>query len=401
MPPRPSLRSFLSLARGKLSASPSQRELPLTFVVGNESADLDSLCSAVIFAYLRTTANAQAQKVHIPISNLSRDDLRLRSEMTAVLAYVGLKPQDLLTLDDLPNGEAAPGSGDTTWYLVDHNSPTGIIKERYGGRIAGCIDHHADENYVPEDGNPRVIETCGSCVSLIVECCRDAWDSLASEARESKDAAEADRGMALMALGVIFSDTVNLKAKEKVTPRDVDAVEYLEKKLGGTDYDREKYCDEIEKVRRDLDGLSFRDIFRKDYKEWVENGLKLGTCSVIQNIEYLLARAGSGDVLMKELGRWAEEKSLDLVSIMTLATHDDGKYERQVLLWGLNEKAAKASREFERVSGDELELQAFEGGSLDLDAHGQWRKAWKQGNLKHSRKQIAPMIRDAMNGVGS
>lgn len=37
MPPRPSLQSFLSLARGKLAASRGQQG-PLTFVVGNESA---------------------------------------------------------------------------------------------------------------------------------------------------------------------------------------------------------------------------------------------------------------------------------------------------------------------------------------------------------------------------
>jgi len=317
--------------------------------------------------------------------------------MTAVLARAGLEPRDLLTLDDLPQGgQNAASSDDLSLYLVDHNSPTGIIKERYGTRVVGCVDHHADENFVSKDVQPRVIETSGSCVSLIVEHCREAWDSLAREAKVSQDAAEADKSMALMALGVIFSDTVNLRAKDRVTPWDVRAVEYLEEKLGGTGYDREKYCDEIHRVRRDLDGLSLRDIFRKDYKEWVEGGMKLGTSAVVQNFDYLLGRAGgSADVLMGELGKWAEEKGLDLVSVMTLATHD-GRYEREVLLWGRNEKAVEASRDFEKAEQAELDLHSFRDGLLDLDAHGQWGKAWKQGNLKHSRKQVAPMIRDAM-----
>lgn len=38
MSPRPSLRNFLSLARGRLAAFPAQLGSPLTFVVGNESA---------------------------------------------------------------------------------------------------------------------------------------------------------------------------------------------------------------------------------------------------------------------------------------------------------------------------------------------------------------------------
>lgn len=54
MPPRPSLQSFLSLAKGKLSASPSQRGTPLTFVVGNESAGKLCLSSLIVSLYLYT-----------------------------------------------------------------------------------------------------------------------------------------------------------------------------------------------------------------------------------------------------------------------------------------------------------------------------------------------------------
>ncbi|CAI4210774.1 unnamed protein product [Parascedosporium putredinis] len=322
--------------------------------------------------------------------------------MTAVLARVGLEPRDLLTLDDLPGAPSAPAAEDTRWYLVDHNNPTGVIRERYGARVVGCLDHHVDEQYVPRDSQPRVIETCGSCVSLVVEHCRDAWDALAREADGSRDAADADKAMALMALGVIFSDTVNLRAKDKVTPRDVSAVEYLEAKLDGTGYDRDEYCTEIDRVKRDLDGLSLRDILRKDYKEWVENGLRLGTCSVVQNIDYLVSRAGSRDALLQALRAWADEKHLDLVSVMTLVIHDgDGGYERQVGLWALNQRGAEAARRFEEASAADLKLGPFQDGLLDVDSEDHWGRAWEQGNLKNTRKQIAPMIREAMKATGS
>lgn len=312
--------------------------------------------------------------------------------MTAALRYAGLKPTDLLTLDDLPPLEPQ----DTRWLLVDHNSLTGPLA-RFSDRVAGCIDHHADEGHVPSDcgPEPRVIETCGSCVSLIATHCREAWDALSAEGVSSKDALDADRGMALMALSAIFSDTVNLTASDKVTPKDVSAVEYLEAKLRGTEYDRTAFCDEIAAVRLDLSALSLRDIFRKDYKEWTEDGAKLGTCSVVQGFGYLLDKAGSADVLVEELGKWAEEKGLDLVSVMTLSTQNGG-YERELLLWARNERVVRIAKRFEEVCGGELGLKELKGGILDLQGETQWRRAWKQGSVKQSRKQIAPLIRKAM-----
>ncbi|SPN99697.1 related to exopolyphosphatase [Cephalotrichum gorgonifer] len=312
--------------------------------------------------------------------------------MTAVLRHVGLEPQDLLTLDDLPDIEPR----DTRFLLVDHNSPTGVVR-RFGDRVVGTIDHHADEGHVPADcgEEPRLIETCGSCVSLITHYCREVWDDLAREGSSSADAAAADKAMALMALAVIFSDTVNLTAKDKVMPKDTSAVEYLEAKLEGSGYDRQAYCDKISAVRLDLSDLSLRDIFRKDYKEWVSGDLRLGTCSVVQNFGYMLGRAGSEDVLVGELGRWAEEKQLDLVSVMTLAI-GDGKYERELLLWGRNDRAVRAAKKFSTDYGEELGLSPLNDGALDVDGETDWRRVWKQGSVKQSRKQIAPLIRKAM-----
>ena len=317
--------------------------------------------------------------------------------MTAILQHVGLQPQDLLTLDDLPSLEPM----DTRWLLVDHNSLTGPLV-RFSERVVGCVDHHTDEGHVPSDcgAEPRVIETCGSCVSLIAENCRSAWDDLAAEGASSSDARDADRGMALLALSAIFSDTVYLTAKDKTTPKDVSAVDYLEAKLRGTEYDRKAFCDKIVAVRLDISALSLRDIFRKDYKEWTEGGLRLGTSSVVQNFDYLLDKAGSADVFMDELGAWAAEKELDLLAVMTLSVAGGG-YERELLLWAGNEKAVNIAKKFvdegaEELGLAELGLAEFKKGVLDAEGENQWRRAWKQRNLKASRKQIAPLIRTAM-----
>merc|ERR1711977_373894 len=76
--PRVSLRSFLSSAKSALHNA-SQQTSPLTFVIGNEAADLDSLCSAVVLAYLRTyTSTSPANTLYIPLSSIPHTDLSLR-----------------------------------------------------------------------------------------------------------------------------------------------------------------------------------------------------------------------------------------------------------------------------------------------------------------------------------
>ncbi|RWA12642.1 hypothetical protein EKO27_g2477, partial [Xylaria grammica] len=148
MPPRTSLKAFLATARAALAAPPAKRARPLTFVVGNESADLDSLCSALLLAYFHTYAppkkrgsvdgSLAASTLHIPICHLQRADLALRPEFAAVLRDADIQGEDVFTLEDvLPqqDGNALSGKDvvdtedirpeDTRWLLVDHNAMTG------------------------------------------------------------------------------------------------------------------------------------------------------------------------------------------------------------------------------------------------------------------------------------
>ncbi|KAK2767351.1 exopolyphosphatase [Colletotrichum kahawae] len=393
MSARTSLRAFLASARSALVAPAAQRKSPLTLVVGNESADLDSLCSAVIYAYLRTTNPPHT--LHIPISNLPRDDLKLRPEMTAALAHADLKPADLLTLDDIPPSLPAD---DTRWVLVDHNALTGALSKRFASRVVGCVDHHADEGVIPtETGEePRVVEKCGSCASLVVEYCRSAWEAAALEGGEE------DAQLARLALAPILIDTTNLQSKDKTAPKDVSAAQFLEK-IAGAQFDRDAFFNEISDVKEDISSLGFRDIFRKDYKQWDDQGsgqkpAVMGVSAVVQNLEYLLSKAdGDHSVLLEEFRKWAAERELDIGVIMTTA-HPDGKFQRQLFIWAFNKNAVEVCQNFVKDSKDDLGLESWGEGRLDQVGEKEWRMAWSQSNIRHSRKQVAPMLRTAIKG---
>ncbi|RFU77329.1 hypothetical protein TARUN_4881 [Trichoderma arundinaceum] len=386
MPPRLPLKGFLAAARSALTAPPAQRSGPLTLVIGNESADLDSLCSAVVLAYIRS--NASPHTLHIPLSNIPRSELVLRTEMTAVLKHAGLAPTDILTLSELPDLKPE----DTQWFLVDHNALTGQL-QKFQSRVIGCIDHHVDEKITSLDVKPRIIEPCGSCMSLIIEESRAAWDAF--PAPETEDVAAEDDRLARLAFAPILIDTLDLKEQHKVKEKDIRAAEYLHTKIHPHRFSQPKFFEEVTAVKEDISQLSFYDILRKDYKEWEESGLKLGISCVVQNFDYLLEKAGQPSVFIDELAAWAKERKLDVASVMT-TSNPGGEFQRHLLVWGITDKGVAAANNFPGIA-EKLQLEQWHDGVLDGD-DGK-RKAWRQKDLSSSRKQVAPLLREALKNV--
>lgn len=84
-------------------------------------ADLDSLASALGFAYLsaQLAATTGPAKQFIPLVLTAHADLYLRPENVYALDSAGLDPGSLLCIDDLPRDRLAGlGAG---FALVDHN----------------------------------------------------------------------------------------------------------------------------------------------------------------------------------------------------------------------------------------------------------------------------------------
>lgn len=340
--------------------------------------------------------------MHIPLANIPREDIPLRRELGAALAYAGVEGEDLLTLDDLDAATAAHPlePQDTRWLLVDHNALTGTLGERFGSRTVGCVDHHEDENVIATNtgDEPRVLTKTGSCMSLVVDHCRGVWEELSRQSAQEggQEAKSQDAGLARIALAPILLDTNSLKSKAKTTDLDIRIAEYLEAKCG-KDYSRKKYFKELSELKEDISVFTYRENFRKDYKAWTEAGMVLGTCSIPQGFHYMLKRLGDGKTLLEEFRQFAEEKKVDIATIMTSSAKDDGVFKRNLLVWGLNENAVKAVEKFVESYQEVLGLEAFEGGVLDHKGDkDEVRYCWYQNVTRNSRKQLAPMLRAAM-----
>lgn len=366
--------------------------------------------------------------LYIPVTNMLAAGIDMRPEFLAVFKHASIEPTHLITLDDLPalsEIRAKLKPENTKWILVDHNALQGQLGRIYSTRVQGVIDHHDDEGKVPRNtgDEPRIIEKSGSCTSLITNYVRPTWDTLSGCALSS-GAAHAqgdsmsddasvvkqwDASVAQLGLASILIDTSNLQDDNKTTDHDRKAVEYLEAKVMlcpqlATTFDRTSFYKTIDAAKKDIESLRLQDILQKDYKEWdQDDGQKLGISSVVKSIEFLQTKAGqeagsqSDKAFLDSLHSFAKARNLDLYSIMTTSTSSSGDFQRELLLWAFNYKAVSWAKAFADKSREELGLEDWDGSEnvAGGEDDGQWRRVWWQRQVRHSRKRVAPLLRQA------
>ena len=166
-------------------------------------------------------------------------------------------------------------------------------------------------------------------------------------------------------------------------------------------YDREAFYKEIDAAKSDIAALSLTDILRKDYKSWSESGLELGIASVVQGLPFLREKAdseaGSKDALVRACVEFAKERKLGLFAVMTAFTNSKGDFERELLLLATEEgKASEAAKRFVKKSAGELKLVELDQPTSEEKGCVSWLGEWRQDSLEASRKQVAPLLREAM-----
>lgn len=295
---------------------------------------------------------------------------------------------------------------------------TGRLEEVPQTNVIGAVDHHVDEKWIPSETGPepRIIEKAGSCTSLVTRFCRPAWDEITSASlgtgaahgqgestiNDSAFTQGWDAQVAKLALASILIDTANLTTTDKVEQADRDAVEYLETKImlsvrKAAAWDRKAFYEEIHSAKKDLGRLTVPEILEKDYKQWTEHGLKLGVSSVVKDLSFLSSKSGDQSFTM-HLDEFMARKKLAIYAVMAMAKTNKGK-RRQILLQSKPE-AGDYIDDFQKMVTGELDLSHLEIDGFVTSTKEQpgeiRRVAWWQADLRKSRKQVAPLLREAM-----
>lgn len=414
-----SLLQFLKEARQLhfrfLSGALKPAHAPI-YVVGNPSADLDSIISAIVYSYfshLRTPTHSP--RSHIPLLNLpnipSGPELyRLRPEFVKALWLCSNNPhvagsekwdetpesagailkEHIITVNDFAEHLRSYGYGkgedgpklraDAT--MVDWNAMPIRIRRGEGSlaglenvtfSVVGCIDHHVDEEFVPslEAGSPSIIQPAGSCASLIVDWLKSTgiWTNALNEGDQTKSAIESQ--LANLALSPILIDTVNLTAESKVTATDRDAVTFLTPIINNSqavhtqEMQNDLYSQIHETKTNSLDLLTVPEVLDRDFKAWTETTqtgekLQIGFCSVVKSIPWIVRKADHVQSFLDSLSSFSAERELDIVVVMTAFSSKEGQFCRELFACAL--RSGKAVDVLDSVvadAGGQLGLQGW------------------------------------------
>ncbi|ODQ66671.1 DHH phosphoesterase [Nadsonia fulvescens var. elongata DSM 6958] len=390
-----------------------------TIVSGNESADLDSCMSSILYAYLYHCSlsfddKIEESKLVFPLFAIPREDLSLRLDIKYTLSQLKLSEKSLLFFDEFVS-ENIPNDK-VTWVLVDHNS----IQDQMKGlspNVVGIIDHHDDEGLfkdsIADVNGPRIIKKSGSCSSLVLTYWVDYFK------QKNQSPSIIDQDIVNLALPPLLIDTSNMKSK--VTEEDKESYSIIKSVLNAgvsvskvEDLDSaSQLYDTLKTLKSNLDGLSPRELLRKDYKEWsgvsksktsaLSYETKLGISTVGESLTWITKNHAD---FFKALKDYSIERNTSVQVVMTSYSNSQtGKHERElVLLTKNNDVIDELVDEF--ISNDktlaELKLvgkdpEQFDTESINNDDTKIY--IFQQRKAKASRKKVAPLLRQFIHGI--
>ena len=355
--------SYLLNARRQMKSDLFQH-----IVMGNESADLDSIVSASMYAYFLHHHSSRNDINIVPLINTRSSDIRLRPEVIFLFADAGVDIENL-AFQDCFHPEEPHLAGRLKLTLIDHNdlSPS---QSHLKNAVVEIMDHHVDEKQFLNIAH-RVIEPVGSCATLVAECILDTAPELL------------DTHLVKFLFGPILLDTVNLDpSKGRCREKDVSIASRL-LKLGP--FSRTKLFEKLMEKRSDLSSLAPHDVMIKDFKVWTANEFRFGISVIPIKLERWLSQ--NPDVLFT-IREFAGTMKLDLYLIM--AYHVETVFAREII--GYSAEPKVLSRAYSSFLKPVLDLNPLMNIHFQSEIMENFIISI-QSNSDISRKILAPKLR--------
>jgi exopolyphosphatase len=358
----PRLLRYLDTARDAAGQGAARR-----FVLGNESADLDSMASAVACGYHLSEVSPDGAAPFVPLVNVPRADYKLRTEAVFLFSSVGIDAE-LLTFIDEVDLKALHADGELELVLVDHNVLS-AGQAALADAVTGIIDHHKDEGGF-QDAGLRIVEPVGSAATLI------------AEALLGREAAAVEPGLAQLLLGTILLDTVNLDpAAQRATAKDGAIAAQLAAICGA---ERKALFDRLQFEKFNVAALDTADLLRKDYKEYRLGAVRCGIASVLLPATQWLEK---DPAIAVSLAEFAARRRLDLLLAMNAYT--DPEFRRDLVVWAADASLRKRVVDF--LVGSDLGLEPIRDARVPA---AEEVAVFSQANAAYSRKKLQPLLQD-------
>lgn len=336
---------YISGLRGRVF-----RTVPTTVVLGNMSADLDSVASSLTYAWLLQLERSGEQV--LPLLDLHRKDVNLRPELLQIFELAGIEPQELLYRGDNILRQLQD-EGMLRLILVDHN----VLARRWRRlwpSVVAIVDHHLDEGSYPEGATTEFVEY-GSISTAIAEkfLCRFKGNI--------------DPAVATLLAGAIVRDTYGQSGfHDTATKLDIVALLSLHKFLK---YSWVELSQRLSGARKE--GIRYsnpEDYLQMDYKEWEIDDRCIGIPVIRTSFDRWCSKEPD---LPEILDQFCRMGGLDLLMIIFLSTSSgsEGAGYRELLIYTPDSSHMKwiesaINRLLLRPSGDSASTtQELFGGS--------------------------------------
>lgn len=371
------IRSFLQHLRKDHICKLTQSSV-LRVVCGNEAADYDSVICALTYAFC--SYQKDPENPLVPIINIPRADLPLRRDVLRSLNRLNVTEDLLFFNEEFKSYKSLCRTVNA--ILVDHNEVE-VDSRPLINKVVGIIDHHKDQKLYLEV-QPRIIQTTGSCSSLVFNYWCDAL---------IKAGPNPVKEVAMLSMGAALLDTSNFKYKVELP--DLNALKRYESILSSVK--REEYYIQLKNDKDDLEGMQIKDIFKKDYKEFTfEQGsekIKVGIASVGKQLDWLIKQCGNLENYNSQCIEAQKEREVDIFVVMTAWQDVDDSFRREILV--VSPAKNRSKRIIDKIS-PELKLECPDQlRATNVDYNTYYFDAFKQLNVLASRKQVVPLLSDA------
>ncbi|KAI0634211.1 DHH phosphoesterase [Trametes polyzona] len=399
--PENTLSKFLTETKtAYLEAVKSGKGHEWTVVMGNEAGDLDSLASAVAFAWYE--AKVRGLELVVPMTQTPQTELHLRAENAYALEVSQLGVDaDILCIDEIPQSTPFPSR---RFALVDHNRlQARFLRDNPDATVVAVIDHHEDEGLYKDTADPRIIVVpTGSCASLVAGLFEEHVDVLTPE-------------LATLLMTAILIDTNGLKEGGKAKDADIRAAYLLIPRSPALQVEGalQNIYKALDEKKSSVDHLSTYELLQRDYKEYAlspasasaAGEILMGLSSVPTGFASWLPRHPQ---FFAQTEKFMTDRGLVVLGILTsfrdsekLNQHGKGKHRREQMyvVRDNEELAGELFDALEKV--EELKLKRVK--FTDYGVHngfGEGFKArvWKQKNTDATRKVTAPIVKGIIEG---
>lgn len=335
-------------------------------VLGNESCDLDSAVSAIVTAYLLHELQPVTSILVVPVLNVVKKDLRLRTEITYFFEQVEIPLDSLVCRDDI-DLKKLHSQSKLSLTLVDHN----LLPKEDGdlqAAVQEIIDHHRLETSHRCD---KTVEMVGSCCTLVAEKLLHTKPDLANPQ------------VALLLYGTILLDTVCLsESARKTTAKDLEVISRLQSLL--PELNKEEVFKPLSRAKANVDGLTLDELLRKDLKAVCSSAKRIAISSVPGELKSICQE----NTMEAELDKFCKTHGYSALIILTVAVEEkSNSVQRQLAVFSSDIMLKQQLTSTLLAVGDpSLDLQVSHMSTDHLIT-------FVQGNAQASRKVILPVVR--------